>query len=146
MPVSMITADVGSSWYVSGRSSVNPASGPSPGRTPTTVPHRHPTTQYRRLSGRSATENPCRSCVSASISSLGEERQRRQVDAEEGLEEIEGRQTRRDRGEKRAPPTQRRQGEEHHEQEECGRHEEAGPLEQQPCDHRRGHRQGDLAI
>src|SRR5690554_5738680 len=49
MPASMINAVVGSSPKVMGNSSAMVASGPSPGITPTAVPSRTPTKQYKRL-------------------------------------------------------------------------------------------------
>jgi hypothetical protein len=59
MPESMMTAEAGSSLYVSGSRSVRPASGPSPGNTPTIVPHSTPTRQYRRFDVVNATLKPC---------------------------------------------------------------------------------------
>jgi hypothetical protein len=59
MPASMITACVALSPNVTGRRIEMPDSGPMPGRTPTKVPTRQPSTAYQRFSGASATENPC---------------------------------------------------------------------------------------
>src|SRR5438270_13700698 len=70
MPVSMMMPMVGSSPNVSGSSSVMPASGPSPGRTPTTVPHRQPMKQYSRPFQDKATEKPRTSCSKPVIENL----------------------------------------------------------------------------
>src|SRR6516225_11361306 len=70
MPVSMMIPIVGSSPKVSGSSSVMPASGPRPGRTPTTVPHRQPMKQYASPFQESATANPPMSWSNPLISPL----------------------------------------------------------------------------
>src|SRR6266481_6242446 len=59
MPASMITACVAFSPKVTGKRMLIPDSGPMPGSTPTSVPTRQPRKAYQRLSGCSATENPC---------------------------------------------------------------------------------------
>jgi len=43
---------------VAGRSRLMPASGPTPGRTPTTVPMKQPTNAYRSTGGERATVKP----------------------------------------------------------------------------------------
>src|SRR5690242_5475180 len=58
MPASMMSAPAGSMRKVSGRSIAIVAGGPSPGRTPTTVPRNTPTKHHRRFMGSSATPNP----------------------------------------------------------------------------------------
>src|SRR6266478_4311219 len=58
MPVSMMMPIAGSSPKVSGNSSVIPASGPSPGNTPTMVPQKHPMKQYNSPFQDSAIANP----------------------------------------------------------------------------------------
>src|SRR5438477_10363303 len=70
MPVSMMMPMVGSRPNVSGSSSVMPASGPSPGRTPTTVPHKQPMKQYSRPFQDKATEKPRTSCSKPDIENL----------------------------------------------------------------------------
>src|SRR5215813_10594888 len=70
MPVSMMMPMVGSRPKVSGSSSVMPASGPSPGSTPTTVPHRQPMKQYSRPFQDKATEKPRTSCSKPVIENL----------------------------------------------------------------------------
>src|SRR3954454_15540285 len=70
MPVSMMMPMVGSRPNVSGSSSVMPASGPSPGSTPTTVPHRQPIKQYRSPFQDKATEKPRTSCSKPVIDNL----------------------------------------------------------------------------
>src|SRR6476620_9808737 len=59
MPASMITACVALRPNVTGSRIEMPDSGPMPGSTPTRVPTRQPRKAYQRLSGASATENPC---------------------------------------------------------------------------------------
>src|SRR5215470_1556864 len=70
MPVSMMMPMVGSRPKVSGSSSVMPASGPSPGSTPTTVPHRQPMKQYSRPFQDKAIEKPRTSCSKPVIENL----------------------------------------------------------------------------
>jgi hypothetical protein len=54
----MMMADTGSIPNVVGSRSVMPPSGPIPGRTPTMVPRKTPSAQYRRFVGVRPTENP----------------------------------------------------------------------------------------
>jgi len=54
----MIIEATGVVWNVAGRSNDMAATGPIPGRTPTIVPMRTPTKQYRIFSGSKATKNP----------------------------------------------------------------------------------------
>src|SRR5215471_8471281 len=58
MPASMISAPTGGSPNVTGSSMVMVAIGPMPGRTPISVPTRHPMKQSPRLCSVKATENP----------------------------------------------------------------------------------------
>src|SRR5512139_890818 len=62
----MMIADVGSSLNVIGMRSAVPAAGPSPGRTPISVPRMQPMVAKRRFSGESAVANPPIKCCSAS--------------------------------------------------------------------------------
>src|SRR5262245_15920330 len=68
MPASMMMPPAGSILKVSGSSSAIVAAGPRPGKMPTTVPRKQPTKHQNRLAGCSATENPCSSPLSTSMS------------------------------------------------------------------------------
>src|SRR5688572_1580651 len=67
MPANMMNAAVGSSEYVTGRSSATVSAGPIPGNTPTAVPSVTPASAQSRLRGASATANPSTSALRASI-------------------------------------------------------------------------------
>src|SRR5262245_57720764 len=69
MPANMISAPVGSSFTVSGRSIATVSAGPTPGSTPTNVPIVTPMKPQSRLIGVSATPNPVASDASVSIGS-----------------------------------------------------------------------------
>ena len=66
MPANMISAPVGSSFTVSGRSIATVSAGPTPGSTPTNVPIVTPMKPQSRLIGVSATPNPVASEASVS--------------------------------------------------------------------------------
>src|SRR6476659_7290518 len=68
MPASMMMPPAGSIFSVSGNNSAMVAAGPSPGRMPTMVPRKQPTKHQNRFTGCSATENPCSSPLSTSMS------------------------------------------------------------------------------
>src|SRR6185503_2940698 len=94
MPANMISAPVGSSLMVSGRSIATVSAGPTPGSTPTKVPSVTPMKPHSRFMGCSATAKPCSSACSASMSDsrAAEERReppRGQVDVEQLHEEEE---------------------------------------------------------
>src|SRR5437016_4305591 len=65
-----------------------PASGPTPGRTPTSVPTRQPMNPYQSTPGVSATENPRARFWSVSPTS-DPERPARQRHAQHGVEQVE---------------------------------------------------------
>src|SRR5688572_8246486 len=94
MPANMISAPVGSSLTVSGRSIATVSAGPTPGSTPTKVPSVTPMRPHSRFMGCSATAKPCSSACSASISDSRaaeewREPPRGQVDVEQLYEEHE---------------------------------------------------------
>src|SRR6185295_7282909 len=88
MPASMMIACVALRPNVTGRSIEMPASGPMPGKTPTSVPTRQPRNAYHKLLGSKATEKPCarlrRVVSTADLNSERAclERSRQQVDKE----------------------------------------------------------------
>src|SRR5882672_10141389 len=88
MPVSMMMPIAGSSPKVSGNSSVIPASGPSPGNTPTMVPQKHPMKQYNSPFHDSATANPPSSWSKPVIAPTRSKRPGRKLQPERNLEEI----------------------------------------------------------
>src|SRR6185295_6592893 len=59
MPASMMMACVALRPKVTGSRMEMPASGPMPGKTPTSVPTKQPRNAYHRLVGSKATEKPC---------------------------------------------------------------------------------------
>src|SRR5215475_1456594 len=107
MPVSMIMPIAGSSPKVSGNSSVIPASGPSPGSTPTMVPQKHPMKQYRSPFHDSAIANPPSSWSKPVIAPTRSKRPDRKLQAKRHLEEIPARghsdRRRQDRDHERTP-------------------------------------------
>jgi len=54
----MIMAETGGTLSVTGKKRAIPATGPSPGRSPTKVPIQTPPKQYKRFSSVKITENP----------------------------------------------------------------------------------------
>src|SRR5688500_18397156 len=70
MPASLLIAPVGSSRIVSGSNSATVAGGPSPGRTPRTMPSSTPTTHIPKLVPASATSKPGSSPLSVSTAAL----------------------------------------------------------------------------
>src|SRR3990170_4014489 len=91
MPASSTMALVGSSPKVTGRSRLIPASGPTPGSTPTSVPMRQPANAYSSTPGVSATEKPRYRFwkVSSMRGVLQPEGAARQRHAQQRIEEIE---------------------------------------------------------
>src|SRR5262245_9804283 len=97
MPANMMSAPVGSSFTVSGRSIATVSAGPTPGSTPTKVPSVTPMKPHRRFIGCSATPKPCNrafkasTCVSLYPRSAQERREpaRRQVHVQQLHEEEE---------------------------------------------------------
>src|SRR5687768_2996404 len=101
MPANMMSAPVGSSFTVSGRSIATVRAGPTPGSTPTNVPSVTPTKPHIRFIGCSATPKPAIKAFSASISDAraAEDRREpagREVDVEELHEEEVNRQRQRE--------------------------------------------------
>src|SRR5512133_3966557 len=93
MPASMMMAPVGSRPKVTGRSIVMVAMGPTPGRTPTSVPTRQPMKASPRFCAVKATWKPSARCCSSSFIGSPLERddarddQHRDREGEEVLEE-----------------------------------------------------------
>src|SRR5687768_10072480 len=67
MPANMMSAPVGSSFVVSGSSIATVSAGPTPGRTPTSVPNVTPMNPHIRFTGFRATAKPASSASKASI-------------------------------------------------------------------------------
>src|ERR1700690_2219410 len=88
MPVSMMMPIAGSRPKVSGSSSVMPASGPSPGSTPTMVPHRKPMKQYNSPFQDSATAKPPTSWSKPIIVAPRSKRPEGKLEAQQNLEKV----------------------------------------------------------
>src|SRR3954447_20561800 len=78
MPASMIMAETGSSVNEIGSSMATVVTGPMPGSTPTSVPSRTPTKQYKRFWNVSATSKPSPMLEMRSTGALLERRPDRQ--------------------------------------------------------------------
>src|SRR5882762_3863436 len=107
MPVSMMMPVVGSRPKVSGSSSVMPASGPSPGSTPTMVPHRQPMKQYSSPFQDSATAKPPTSWSKPVMAVFRSKRTEGKLEAQQHLEEVPARRhgdTSREHGERHGDP------------------------------------------
>src|SRR5215831_7548152 len=142
MPVSMMMPMAGSSPKVSGSSSVIPASGPSPGNTPTMVPHRQPMKQYKSPFHDSAIANPPSNWSRPVIAPTRSKRPDRKPQPKQNLEEIPAR--RHADGCRHAGEQQRAAGDEHEKRrpEQSQRHIGAERLEQgRHCQHRSEHDQ-----
>src|SRR6185436_21176099 len=98
MPANMISAQVGSSFAVSGSSIATVSAGPTPGSTPMNVPSVTPMKPHSRFIGCSAIPKPCSSASSASmrLDSGGAQKRREpaggQADVEQFHEEHEYRE------------------------------------------------------
>src|SRR6266849_3982969 len=127
----MMMPIAGSSPKVSGKSSVIPASGPSPGNTPTIVPQKHPMKQYSSPFQDSAIANPPSSWSKPVIAPTRSKRPGRKLQPERHLEEIPARRHGNDRREAREQ--KRNAGDEHkkHRPEQPQRHIGAKRFEQQ---------------
>src|SRR6516165_1422234 len=92
MPANMISAPTGGSPNVIGSSMAIVATGPTPGKTPISVPTRAPMRQNSRFIGESATEKPCARLIKRSIARTSEpwpevERQVERVDKQQRAED-----------------------------------------------------------
>src|SRR5439155_5568567 len=85
----MMIAATGSSTDVSGKRIAMAAVGPSPGRTPTSVPRSEPTKAMNRFVGVSAAANPFARCGKTSMASGAEEPGGQRLEQPHAEEQVE---------------------------------------------------------